>query len=145
MGSRYALRELECAIGYDCRGLEDGRRAEFRHTGIHRRAKRNLLERRDAIAVYGFTTCAMAAASSHQRINLSKAIDTIESARCNIVSTAFPYLSGKEAPVRVRQQTMDEMFDELDEIIAKEKSQKEANGGGEPSSPEVESHDGKLV
>lgn len=123
MESRYALREIEGAIGYDCRTLEDGRRASFRHTLVHRKARREFFERRDIVMVMQSTYLAMASMSANMRVDLDAARSVAASNRRALVRATFPYICMPEekqddAP---KEQMYDEYFDELDEIIAREK------------------------
>lgn len=115
MASRYALREAEGAIGYDCRRLEDGRRALFRHTAVHRRARRDVLERRDLSAVLGATYVAAAARAANPRLDVDRASDAVADVRESFVRAAFPYL--RQEPRRPRgYDDYGEYFDELDAI-----------------------------
>lgn len=126
MESRYALRELESVIGYDCRRLEDGRKAVFRHTGLHRRARRDYYERLDMKAamqanLFAFGTRSMSLA-------------TVEERRMDLLGVLFPYISF-EAP-KVQVESIDDLFDELDAIIARQEQQKamETQTDGDSSS-----------
>jgi hypothetical protein len=118
--TRYALRELESAIGYDCRRLEDGRAAVFRHTGLHRRLRRDFYERRDAVAYYHTAFVAFAAGSAGKPERLAEAEET----RQSLMRTMFPYLHFKQE--KTRQETFDDLFDELDEIIAAKNAEDKA-------------------
>lgn len=113
MESRYALRELEGAIGYDCRCLPDGRRAIFRHTGLHRSLRREFFERRDLMAAMQSSFVAAAAAGAGRRA----AFDIVEAKRRDMLQVMFPYIHF-DAPAPVRTESIDDLFDELDSIIA---------------------------
>lgn len=143
------MRELEGAIGYDCRRLEDGRKAVFRHTWIHRKARREILERRDLIAVLQTSLCSVSALSSHYRLKIDSVVDFIEKRRIDMVRAVFPYVrveDSKPSESTIKGQTIDELFDELDEIIANDKKNEQGtseNGAGQID--EVEPDGGKLV
>lgn len=128
METRYALRELESAIGYDCRRLEDGRTAVFRHTGLHRRLRRDFYERRDVIAYYHTAFIAFAAGSAGRPERLDEAEET----RQSLLQTAFPYINFDQN--RPRQETYDDLFDELDAIIAAKNAEDKAKRGAGTSS-----------
>lgn len=69
----------------------------------------------------------------------------VENRRMELISAALPYLfSGKEDVPAVRTETIDELFDQLDEIIAKEKAEK-AEGEVQNNAGSVEPTTGKLV
>lgn len=125
MESRYALREIEGAIGYDCRTLEDGRRASFRHTLFHRKARRDFFERRDLVMVMQSTYLAMASLSANMRVDLDAARSIAASNRRALVRAAFPYMPEEKSEIIDKDTGYDEYFDELDEIIAKEKEAQE--------------------
>ena len=119
MESRYALREFEGAIGYDCRLLEDGRKAVFLHTWIHRKCRRDILERRDLISVMQCGIMSSASILSHGKIDVDSAIESIDERRRFMFKIAFPYSrfygdTGKDVDY-------DRYFDELDEIEASKK------------------------
>lgn len=121
MESRYALRELEGAIGYDCRRLEDGRPAVFRHTLLHKRAKRGFYERRDAMLVLHASYIAMSALAANPRLDLDVVRDILKDQRSALVNTALPYLKEKEPEEETKEQKTsryDRYFDELDRILA---------------------------
>lgn len=120
MESRYALREFEGAIGYDCRLLEDGRKAVFWHTWIHRRCRRDILERRDLISVMQCGIMSSASILSHGKIDVDSAIESIDERRRFMLRIAFPYVRfGGDAGKDV---DYDRYFDELDEIEASKKA-----------------------
>lgn len=117
MGSRYALRSLECAIGYDCRRLEDGRKAVFRHTALSRRARMEFYERRDMMSVLESSLIAYAAFSSHIRVSPEAALDSIGIDRKSLLRIAFPYvdMSGDGNKDKIDPSSeYDQYFDELD-------------------------------
>ena len=128
MESRYALREIEGAIGYDCRTLEDGRRASFRHTLIHRKARREFFERRDLVMVMQSTYLAMASLSANMRVDLDAARSIAASNRRALVRAAFPYMPEEKKEEVPKEQMYDAYFDELDDIIAREKESAEGDG-----------------
>lgn len=73
---------------------------------------------------------AIAAIGSHPRTNFREAVSLIESRRIDLMSSAFPYLCGdneSKAASAARPESYDELFDELDEIIAKEEADKAKN------------------
>lgn len=88
---------------------------------------------------------AISAIGSHARTNFKEAVVLVENRRMELVSAALPYLfSGKEEVPAVRTETIDELFDQLDEIIAKEKAEK-AEGEAQNNADSVEPTAGKLV
>ena len=73
---------------------------------------------------------AIAALGSHARTDFKESAVLVENRRMQLVSSALPYLfgeNGNEAP-SVRMETMDELFDQLDEIVAKEKESGQVKG-----------------
>lgn len=121
MGSRYALREVEASIGYDCRRLDGGRRASFRHTFLHKRSRRDLLERRDLLRVLGSSYVAMAALSADPRMDLDASLEAIGDVRESLLKSAFPYMKAKAKPKKYEDYS--EYFDELDELERMEKKE----------------------
>lgn len=91
----------------------------------------------------------IASVGSHPRTNFNEAVSLVESRRMELISAALPYLfSGKEDVPAVRTETIDELFDQLDEIIAKEKAEKsegEKEGEVQNNADSVEPTAGKLV
>ena len=70
---------------------------------------------------------AVSAISSHGRTDFKSAVEIVENTRMDLISSAFPYLfSGKSRPL-TRTETIDELFDQLDEIVAKEKAENAKN------------------
>ena len=66
---------------------------------------------------------AVSALGSHARTDFKESAVLVENSRMQLVSLALPYLfgeNGDEAP-SVRTETMDELFDQLDEIVSREK------------------------
>lgn len=117
MESRYALRELEGVIGLDLRRLEDGRRAVFRHTPLHRRTKRDFFERRDAMAVLSASLMAYAALGNRMEVTWQSCRDTVDEERRMLSEMAFPYLGSSEKSAKDDGAgKYDEYFDELDAI-----------------------------
>ena len=118
MESRYALREIEGAIGLDCRRLRDGRVAVFRHTHIHRRTRREFLERRDIMSVLLAGMMSTASIGSRAGIPLSSAYEAVNGVRSSLIRTAFPYvdMDGDQQPREVATDDYDVYFDELDRI-----------------------------
>lgn len=114
MESRYALRELESVIGYDCRRLDDGRKAVFRHTGLHRKARRDYYERLDMKAALQANLFAV--------VLQNMPLATVEEKRTNLLGVLFPYISF-DAP-KGQEESIDDLFDELDAIIAAQERQK---------------------
>jgi hypothetical protein len=102
--------------------------AVFRHTGLHRRLRRDFYERRDIISYYHAAFVAFAAGSEGR----SERLDEVEDMRNSLLQMAFPYVHfRKEKP---RQETVDDLFDELDEIIAaKNVEDKAKRSAGMPS------------
>jgi len=85
---------------------------------------------------------AVAALGSHARTDFRESAVLVENRRMQLVSSAFPYLFGEdgdEVP-SVRTETMDELFDQLDEIVAREKKPNPGNGDAS-----VEPTERKLV
>lgn len=101
------------------------------------------------MSVLEASLCAIACMGSHARADLEYAV-LVENRRMQLVSTAFPYLfgdDGKEVPV-ARTETIDELFDELDEIVKREgagKSDGDSNKDKSGETESVEPTDGKLV
>jgi len=126
--SRYALRETEGAIGYDCRLLSDGRRALFRHTALHARSRREFLERRDTMLVLTASMVSNASLLSNPRLDPKLAADIVSDIRSSLLRTAFPYLSmGDDENKEHSRDTYDEYFDELDAIEKAEVGEKAKN------------------
>ena len=139
MGSRYALRETEGAIGLDCRRLHDGRVAMFRHTRIHRRTRRDFLERRDTMSILAATMLSTASIGSRPGIELRSVYESVNGTRMSLVKTMFPYLDMGEEP-HANDASVDDYdvyFDELDRIEEEERKAREVNGteGEEPLDP----------
>lgn len=130
--SRYTLRELQGAIGYDCRRLHDGRLAEFRHTFIHRRIRRDFFDRQDAITVINASLMAISSLGSHYRIDITEAADMANASRSSLVKSAFPYMDFKEPePVKSDKIDVEAIMKELREINARNKKKAESGGGDE--------------
>ena len=115
MESRYALRELEGAIGYDCRRLEDGRPAVFRHTSLHKRARRDYFELQDVKTAMRCSFVAAAARGARPTIGSEASASMAEEGRIALLKVLFPYNTFDKAP-EVKEQSFDELFDELDMI-----------------------------
>lgn len=113
--SRYALRSLECAIGYDCRRLQDGREARFRHTFLHRRMKMAFFERRDVILMAQASLLSSSSISSSHGADFGSAVEIVSGRRSDLSEALFPYLK-RDEPKKIDGQTIDELFDELDEM-----------------------------
>ena len=126
MESRYALREIQGAIGRDCRKLEDGRRAVFRHTHLHKAARRYILERADLITVMYSSVISASAVASHHRIDVKSALDRIIESRRELINVAFPYFDLDKKQEDVSNEEYDKYFDML-EKIEKEKEEKKKN------------------
>lgn len=124
LDSRYALREVEVAIGYDCRRLDDGRRAVFRHTPIHTRARMDFLDRRDLSDVAKSSYLAIAALASNPRMDAGVSQNVIQSARESCLRTLFPYVKLEAKNKMNKYEDYEEYFDELDRI-EKEKNEKQ--------------------
>lgn len=134
MGSRYALRETEGAIGLDCRRLMDGRAAVFRHTPIHKRSRRDFLERRDTMSVLVSSMTATASICSRPGISLDSAVGMVNGIRTSLIKTVFPYLDVDDSSANAKEEDYDAYFDELDRIEEEERKEREnapANTGGE--------------
>jgi len=121
--SRYALREIEGAIGRDCRRLEDGRRALFRHTLFHRIARNDFRERRDEISVLSASYIATACMASNPKIGIGRAVEIVSEMRRDLVRSVFPYIDLEEADKDIEDsdkpksyEDYSEYFDELDRI-----------------------------
>lgn len=108
------MREIEGAIGYDSRLLEDGRRAIFRHTALHRRSRRDFFERKDLMLLLHSSFISNASIGANPRIGLKDAFDMSEQCRRSFVKVAFPYLDIDDSPSVPEDYDM--YFDELDEI-----------------------------
>lgn len=102
------------------------------------------------MSVLEASLCAIACMGSHARVGLNEAAVLVENRRMQLVSTAFPYLfgdDGEDVPV-ARTETMDELFDELDEIVKREgagKSDGDSPKGKSVETASVEPTEGKLV
>lgn len=131
---------MQGAIGYDCRRLEDGRIASFRHTGLHRRARRDFFERCDLMSFLKITLSAASSISSNPRLEFSTSMDIVQDNRMSLLKTAFPYmdLDGVEKPNE--NVDYDALFDELDEIASEDETASEE--GSHEASP-VGEGDGK--
>ena len=86
----------------------------FRHTFLHKRARRDLLERRDLLRVLGSSYMAMSSMSSDPRMDLDAAMEAVGDIRESLLRSAFPYMSLKEKPKTYEDYS--EYFDELDEL-----------------------------
>lgn len=116
---------MEGAIGYDCRRLEDGRRAYFSHTTLHRRLKRAFFERRDAMFLIHASFISTASMGSNPRLDFKSSYDIVEGSRRSLLKMAFPYLKIEETPNK--PENYDAYFDELDAIEEAQKKQLEAS------------------
>ena len=116
MESRYALREAQCAIGYDCRRLDDGRRAVFRHTKLHKLSRQYCLELEDIKSIMSSSVISSAAISSHGRIDISSAINNVIDCRKKLISISFPYLDIEGNKTSVEDGDYDKYFEKLDEM-----------------------------
>jgi hypothetical protein len=95
---------------------------------LHRRLRRDFYERRDVIAYYRAAFVAFAAGSAGR----SERLDETEEIRQSLVQTMFQYLHLKQE--QPRRETFDDLFDELDAIIAAKNAEDKANrGAGTPS------------
>ncbi len=142
--SRYALREIECAIGYDCRMLEDGRKAVFRHTAVHKRSRRSILERRDLMLVIGASYVSSSAIASSLRISSESAYNVVEDRRTALMKTAFPYLGIDEKDEKDEWENDTSVYDKcFDELDAMEEEGKEAAGESGNGSSVVGHDEGK--
>lgn len=124
--SRYALRELEGAIGYDTRRLEDGRRAEFLHTVLHRHARRRFFERRDMAMLLGMTLVSVSELLSKPAFKAKTAVGLVEERRQLLADELFPYLH-QDTKRQDDGSEYDVYFKELDAIMSKMEM---AAGGG---------------
>lgn len=123
MESRYALREIEGAIGRDCGRLEDGRRASFRHTFLHRKSRMDFLERRDEIAFLSTSLAATASLASNPRVDVDRAVELVADSRRALFRSVFPYADAAREERPKDYDDYSEYFDELDRI------EKEADTG----------------
>ena len=110
------MRELEGAIGYDCRFLNDGRRAVFRHTALHKRSRRAFFERRDAMLLLHSSFVSNASLGANPRLDLKDSSEMVDKCRRSFIKMAFPYLEIDEKPSEPKD--YDAYFDELDAIEA---------------------------
>lgn len=128
MESRYALRELEGAIGSGPPSHSGQRVVKFAHTYLHRRAKRDLFERRDIMAFMMASYVAKSAFASSRYVDFDDAIATLGSLRDSVIKMAFPYVAIKEKKRDPeRYDDYKEYFDELDAIEAAEKGRADGN------------------
>lgn len=111
---------LEDAIGYDCRRLHDGRAAVFKHTYLHRIARRAFFERRDSILILMTSSVLNACVGSHPKFNVKASLEAVEKNREDLISTMFPYL---EDEVHEREKKdYSAYFDELDAYEAEKRA-----------------------
>lgn len=125
------MRTLECAIGYDSRTLPDGRRALFRHTALHMRAKMGFFERRDLITVMVASLQSFSSQSSNPRMEINSGMKIVRDKREALFDVVFPYSSKGQNAHEAESgsaPSYDELFDELDAIIAAETGGKDKNG-----------------
>lgn len=134
MESRYALREVQGAIGHDTRLLPDGRRADFRHTALHRALRRGYFELRDAMFVLHASLISASSLGSHARVDLAKAAEIVANDRRMFVKIAFPYADMSAASSEPTEQNYDTLMDELDAYIAKEKAELAGKSKGDAGS-----------
>lgn len=127
MGSRYALREVEGAIGYDCRRLADGRRAVFRHTALHKAARHSILDRKDELSATIASYVAISSLASNPRFEIDAAKDAVKESWSSIVKVAFPYVEARKETGPKSYEDYSAYFDELDAIEA-EKATSEQSG-----------------
>lgn len=109
----------------------------FRHTGIHRRSKRNLFERRDAMLLLQSAFVSNASIGSNPRLDIKEVLDIVEDSRRSFIKIAFPYLRIYDSPQEPKD--YDEYFDELDAIEAQKEAKKKADGSAAIGNPEAPS------
>ena len=128
MESRYALREIECAIGRADVSAYGSRRMVFRHTPIHNRLRRDFMERKDAIVVLQASMISMACLGSNPRVDPSYASKLVLEKKNLLSNVVFPYFKIEEQSTTSAssEQDLDAYFDELDDIV-KRKEAAEAN------------------
>lgn len=87
---------------------------------------------------------AFASLGAHFRMDIQTSMDMVSGYKSDLVKVAFPYVSAPDEESKTQaksaDETYDELFGELDEIIKKEESEKAESEVGQ-----VESNDGKLV
>lgn len=109
----------------------------FRHTGIHRRSRRSLFERRDAMLLLQSAFVSNASMGSNPRLNIKESLGIVEDSRRSFIKIAFPYLridDGLKEP-----KDYDEYFDELDAIEAQKEAKKKADGSAARGNQEAPS------
>jgi hypothetical protein len=98
----------------------------FRHTGIHRRSKRNLFERRDAMLLLQSSFVSNSSMGSNPRLDIKESLEIVEECRRSFIKMAFPYLRIDDG--QKEHKNYDEYFDELDAIEAQKEAEKKADG-----------------
>jgi len=90
----------------------------FRHTLIHKMARRAFFERRDMMAIMGLSYSALSSFASNPRLEMDTSIDIVGESRKSLLETAFPYFGfgGQTKPKTYDDYA--EYFDELDRIEA---------------------------
>lgn len=140
MESRYALRGLQGAIGNDCRRLEDGRKAVFRHTVLHKRARIDYYERRDAMLVLHASFMSVASLGSHARVDLEKAAEIVDEDRRMFIQVAFPYVHVEHKKTMSEEEENEMLFDEYEAMMKKDAEEKAKSKPTE----NVEKNDGPV-
>lgn len=120
------MREIEGAIGFDTRVMEDGRTAVFRHTALHKGAKWHFFERRDAMRILEATYVSISARLASK--------ESVKALRDRLVAMAFPYIGSDGAGSNDSDMSQyDKYFDELDRMEAERKAKT-----GDEAGPEKE-------
>lgn len=109
----------------------------FRHTGIHRRSRRNLFERRDAMLLLQSAFVSNASMGSNPRLDIKESLGIVEESRRSFIKIAFPYLRIDDGPQEHKD--YDEYFDELDAIEYQKDADKKADGSAASGNPEAHS------
>ena len=98
----------------------------FRHTGLHKRARRDVLERRDLILALSSSYMATSSLASNPRMDVGSSIDVIQDKREALIQSLFPYFKADRR--EKSYEDYDKYFDELDELERKSASERPAEG-----------------
>ena len=93
--------------------------ASFRHTFVHKRSRREILERKDMLVVLAASYVSTAAFASSPRVDFDAAAESVHERRADLVRSAFPYIKIEEKKRDPsKYEDYEEYFDELDAIEA---------------------------
>ena len=100
----------------------------FRHTGLHKRARRDILERRDLILALSSSYMATSSLASNPRMDVDSSIDVLQDKREVLIKSLFPYFKADRS--EKSYEDYNQYFDELDELDRKSASEMPAEGSG---------------